>query len=325
MRFIQNFASYLVLVLCALLTTAALGQDTIPQGTMKIIAPFSPGGTADVLARVIAPRLSQAYDKPVVVENRPGMGGNIGAEAVARAKPDGLTLLLGTVGIHAAYSVYSSMNYNPSTELQPVIVLGEVPMVIVVHPGRPFQSLDELLKYAKANPEKLTFGSAGNGSSTHMVGELFQQAAGIKLRHVPYRGSSAAMNDLMGGQIDMMFELITTAASIVQSGRIRALAVTSKVRSPTLPDVATVAELVIPGFEGTGWFTVATAAGVPKDIVNRLNRDIDAALKAPEFQETWKRLALSVMGGTREDAKRYFDSETVKWSKVIKAANIRAN
>src|ERR1035437_226398 len=325
MRFPRIFATCLLLAFGVLPATTAFGQEAIPQGTMKIIAPFSPGGAADVLARVIAPRLSRAYDKPVVVENRPGMGGNIGADAVAKAKPDGLTLLLGTVGIHAAYSVYSKMTYSPSTELQPVIVLGEVPCVIVVHPSRPIHSLDDLLKYAKANTGKLTFGSAGNGSSTHMVGELFQQAAGIKLSHVPYRGSSAAMNDLMGGQIDMMFELITTATPIVQSGRIRALAVTSKVRSPSLPDVPTVSELAIPGFEGTGWFTVATAAGVPKDIVNRLNRDINAILKAPELQETWKRLALSVMGASPEDAKNYFDSETIKWSKVIKAANIRAD
>lgn len=325
MRVPQTFAGLLALAISALPMTSALGQSAIPQGTMKIIAPFSPGGAADVLARMIAPKLSHAYDKPVVVENRPGMGGNIGAEAVAKAKPDGLTLLLGTVGIHAAYSIYSSMNYNPSTDLQPVIVLGEVPMVIVVHPSRPIHNLDELIKYAKANPEKLTFGSAGNGSSTHMVGELFAQAAGIKLRHVPYRGSSAAMNDLLGGQIDMMFELITTAAPIVRSGRIRALAVTSKGRSPALPEVQTVAELAIPGFEGTGWFTVATAAGVPKATVNQLNHDINAILKAPDLEEVWKRLALSIIGGSPEDAKSFFDSETTKWSKVIKAGNIHAN
>jgi tripartite-type tricarboxylate transporter receptor subunit TctC len=325
MRFARLLLHCAIISFCLLQPNAAWAEDPLPPGTMKIIAPFSPGGAADVIARAIGSRLSRLYDRPVVVENRPGVGGNIGAEAVAKAKPDGLTLLLGTVGIHAAYSVYRRMSYSPSTDLQPVIILGEVPCVIAVHPSRPIHSLDEFLKYAKANPEKLTFGSAGNGSSTHMVGELFEQAAGIKLSHVPYRGSSAAMNDLMGGQIDMMFELITTAAPIVQSGRIRPLAVTSKIRSPALPSVPTVSELAIPGFEGTGWFTVATAAGAPKDVVNRLNRDINAILKAPELQETWKGLALSIIGGTPEEAKSFFASETIKWSKVIKAADIHAD
>ena len=229
---------------------------------------------------------------------------------------------MGTVGVHAAYSIYSKLNYDPAKDLQPIIVLGEVPCVIAVHPSRPFNDLAQFLTYAKSNPETLTFGSAGVGSSTHMVGELFQQAAGIQLRHVPYRGSSMAMNDLMGGQIDMMFELITTAAPIVKSGQIRALAVTSKQRSSALPDIPTVDELGIAGFEGTGWFTIATASGVPVPIVAKLNRDIDEILRAPNLQDLWRTLALTVMGGTEERAALFFESERDKWVKVIKAANV---
>jgi tripartite-type tricarboxylate transporter receptor subunit TctC len=311
--------------MCSLLvglSAPARGQESFPTRPITIVVPFSAGGTADVLARAIALRLENKYGKSVIVENRPGAGGNIGAQAVSAAKPDGHTLVLGTVGVHAAYSIYSKLSYDPAKDLRPIIVLGEVPCVIAVHPSRPFKDLAQFLTYAKSNPETLTFGSAGVGSSTHMVGELFQQAAGIQLRHVPYRGSSMAMNDLMGGQIDMMFELITTAAPIVKSGQIRALAVTSKERSSALPDIPTVDELGIAGFEGTGWFTIATASGVPGPIVAELNRDIDEILRAPNLQELWRTLALTVMGGTEEHAALFFESERDKWVKVIKAANI---
>jgi len=308
----------------ALQTPFASASNDIPTGTIKIVAPFVPGGTADVLARQIALRLSTKYKQTVIVENKPGMGGNLGAATVATAKPDGTTLLLGTIGIHSAYSVYNKLPYSPEKDLQPVVILGGVPCVVAVHPSRPINTLAELIAYAKKNPGALNYGSAGTGSSTHMVGELFQQATGIKLTHVPYRGSAAAMNDLMGGQLDMMFELITTAAPIVKSGRIRGLAVTSKARSSVMPDTPTVSELAVSGFDGTGWFTVATSAGVPKATVAQFNQDINAILAAPDLQETWKSLALHIMGGTPEEGSRFVASETVKWSAVIKAANIKA-
>jgi tripartite-type tricarboxylate transporter receptor subunit TctC len=196
--------------------------------------------------------------------------------------------------------------------------------VVAVHPSRPINTLADLLAYAKKNPGALNYGSAGTGSSTHMVGELFQQATGIKLTHVPYKGSAAAMNDLMGAQIDMMFELITTAGPIVKSGKIRGLAVTSRTRSPVLPEIPTVSELAVPGFDGTGWFTFATGANVPRATVAQLNRDINEILRAPDLQETWKGLALNVMGGSPEEGAKFVASETVKWRKVIETANIRA-
>lgn len=250
------------------------------------------------------------------------MGGNIGARSVAISEPDGKTLLLGTIGIHAAYSIYRDLPYDPAKELQPIIILGAVPCTIVVHPKLPFKTLDELLAFARANPKKLNFGSAGVGSSTHMVGELFQQATGIELTHVPYRGSAAAMTDLIGGQIDMMFELLTTSGEIIKSGKIRALALTSKERSNLLPDLPTVSELAVPGFDGTGWFTIATASGVPADIVDRLNRDINEALRAPDLQKTWEGQALQIIGGSAEDARKFVADETVKWKKVIDTAGI---
>lgn len=307
------------------LASKAFATENIPSGIIKIEAPFTAGGTADVLARTIAQRLNVKYGQAVVVENHPGMGGNLGASLVAKAPADGTSLLLGTIGIHSAYAVYSKLPYSPTKDLQPVIILGGVPCVVAVNNFQPFRTLAELIDYAKRNPGKLNFGSAGTGSSTHMVGELFQQAAGVKLTHVPYRGSSAAMNDLIGGQIDMMFELLTTAGAFVQAGRIRALAVTSKNRSSVVPDAPTVSELAVPGFDGTGWFSIAAAAGVPKARVAHLNKDINEILRTPDLAGTWKKLALDVMGGSVEEAQRYVESETAKWNKVIATANIKAD
>lgn len=312
--------------LAGLLTVLSVpvgAQDAFPTQTIRIVVPFSPGGTADVLARMIAAQLQIRYGSSVVVENRAGAGGNIGAEAVAKARPDGHTLVLGTIGIHAAYMIYKNMGYDPARELRPVIVLGEVPCVLVIHPSLPLNNLDQFLTYARKNPGTLNYGSAGNGSATHMMGELFQQSAGVRLTHVPYRGSSTAMNDLIAGQIDLMFELVTTAAPVSHAGTLRALAVTSAQRSPVLPEVPTINELAIPGFDGTGWFTIATATGVPAPVVAKLNRDIDEILHAPALQDMWKTLALTVMGGSPERAAKFFESEREKWGKVIRTANIR--
>jgi tripartite-type tricarboxylate transporter receptor subunit TctC len=320
-RFAYGFLAGLLTVLNA----PVRAQDAFPTQTIRIVVPFSPGGTADVLARAIAAQLQTKYGSSVVVENRAGAGGNIGAEAVAKARPDGHTLVLSTIGIHAAYMIYKNLGYDPARDLRPVIVLGEVPCVLVVHPSLPLNNLGQFLTYARKNPGMLNYGSAGNGSATHMMGELFQQSAGVRLTHVPYRGSSTAMTDLIAGQIDLMFELVTTAAPVANAGALRALAVTSAQRSPVLPDVPTINESAIPGFDGTGWFAVATAAGVPAPVVARLNRDIDDILRAPGLQDMWKTLALNVIGGSPERAAKFFDMEREKWGKVIKAANIRIN
>ncbi|ETF03947.1 MFS transporter [Advenella kashmirensis W13003] len=313
----------LLLLAGALPAARALAADFF-DGPVTIVAPFSPGGTADVLARSIGKELSEKYGQPFVVENRPGMGGNIGARTVATARPDGKTLLLGTIGIHSAYSVYKNLPYDPVKDLQPISILGAVPCTVVVNPNLPFKTFKELLDYARANPGKLNFGSAGTGSSTHMVGELLQQATGVKFTHVPYKGSSMAMTDLMGGQIDLMTELATTSIPIIKSGKIRALAVTSKERSEELPDLPTVSELGYPGFDGTGWFTIATGSGVPENIVQRLNQDINEILHAENMKQTWKGQALAIIGGSEADARKFVSEETIKWKKVINVAGIHA-
>jgi len=309
-------------LLTGLFPALADAQRAFPTQPIRLVVPFSAGGTADVLARLIGTQLQTRYGYVVVIENRTGAAGNIGASIVAKAPPDGYTLVLGTIGIHAAYTIYRNLSYDSAKDLRPLIVLGEVPCVLVVHPSLPIQNLDQFLAYAKASPDKLTYGSAGVGASTHLIGELFQQATGVKLRHVPYRGSSMAMNDLVGGQIDAMFEQVTTAAPIAEGGKIRALGVTSLQRSAALLDVPTISELGVAGFSGTSWFAVATSAGVPDTIVDKLNRDIDAVLRGPDLAEVWKKLAVNVIGGSGADAEKYFEAERVKWRKVIDAANI---
>ncbi len=314
---------------CAVLALAAapflvLAQP-FPSKSVRMVVPFAAGGTADVLGRLIAQRLSPLYGHQMVVDNRPGSGGHVGAEAAARAAPDGHTVVLGTIGIHAAYGIYSKLAYDPAKDLQPVILLGEVPCVLVLNPSVPIRSVQEFIAFAKARPGELNFGSAGTGSSTHMTGELFKLMAGIELTHVPYKGSAPALTDLMGGQIQAMFENLPTLPQLIATGKVRALAVTSKTRSPALPDVPTVAESGLPDYASTAWFTVAAPGKTPPAVIRKLNADIDAMLHAPDLQPRLRELGLTVIGGTPEAASSYFAQETAKWNAVIKTARIRAD
>src|SRR5688572_29189270 len=227
-----------------------------PARPMRIIVPFVAGGSADVLSRVLAQRLSQQYGQQIVVENRPGSGGHVGAEAAARAAPDGYTIVFGTIGIHAAYAIYSKLGYDPARDLQPVALYADVPCVLIVHPSVPVQNVTQFIALAKKQPGRLNFGTAGSGSSTHMVGEWFKLVTSTNLTHVPYKGSAQAMQDLLGGQIELMFENLTTAIQQIKAGKVRALGVTSKSRSPSMPDLVTIAEAGVPDFEATAWFTI---------------------------------------------------------------------
>ncbi|MGH8619515.1 MAG: tripartite tricarboxylate transporter substrate binding protein [Burkholderiales bacterium] len=296
-----------------------------PSKSVRIVVPFAAGGTSDVLTRLLGQRLTPMYGQQVIIDNRPGSGGQIGAEIVARAPADGYTLVSGTIGIHAAYAIYTKLQHDPAKDLQPVIVLAEVPSVLVVHPSMPMKSVKEFIVLARARPGEITFGSAGVGSSTHMTGELFKLTAKVDLTHVPYKGSAPALSDLLGGQIQAMFENLPTLPPHIAAGKLRALGVTSKARSPALPDVPTVAEAALPGFEATAWFTIAAPSKVPAPIVQKLNADMNAVMKQPEVEARFRELGLTRIGGTPEDAAKYFAAETVKWNKVIKAANLRAD
>ena len=296
-----------------------------PAKPIRLIVPFVAGGSADVLSRVLAQRLTQQYGQQVVVENRPGSGGHVGAEAAARAAPDGYTIVFGTIGIHAAYTIYSKLNYDPSRDLQPVSMYADVPNILVVHPSVPVKNVKEFIALAKSNPGRLNFGTAGSGSSTHMAGEWFKLYTGVNLTHVPYKGSAQAMQDLLGGQIELMFENLPTAIAQVRAGKIRSLGMTSRERSPSMPEVPTLAETGVPGFEATAWFTIAAPAKVPADIIRKLNIDMNAFLKAPEMQQRWIDMGVVPLGGSPADAEKFFVVEREKWGKVIKAAGIRGD
>jgi tripartite-type tricarboxylate transporter receptor subunit TctC len=310
-----------LLVLCAAGIAAAQPYPTKP---IRIVVPFAAGGTSDVLTRLIAQRLSPLVAQQIIIDNRPGSGGQIGAELVARAPADGYTLVAGTIGIHAAYAIYPTLQHDPAKDLQPVILLAEVPSVLVVHPSMPVKNVKEFIALARARPGEITFGSAGVGSSTHMTGELFKLTAKVDLTHVPYKGSAPALSDLLGGQIQAMFENLPTLPAHIASGKVRALGVTSKARSPALPDVPTVAEAGLPGYEATAWFTIAAPSKVPAPIIQKLNADMNGIMKLPEMEARFRELGLTRIGGSPEEAAKFFAAETEKWNKVIKAANLRA-
>lgn len=303
----------------------AAQTPAFPTRPVRIVVPFAAGGTADVLARLVGERLSAKWGQPVLVENRPGAGGNIGAEQVARAPGDGHTLLLGTIGIHAASSIYARLPYNPDTDLAPVTVLAEMPNAIIVHPSVPAQNLQELIALARARPGALTFGSAGSGSSTHMAGELFMQVAGVQMTHVPYRGSSAALTDLMAGSIQVMFENVPTVPPLARAGSVRALAVTSAEAVDALPGVPPATQAGLPDYVATAWMTLAAPASAPAPLLQRLNADTVAALNEPAMQDRLRQLGAIKRGLSVEESRRFFADETRKWTRVIQTANIRVN
>ncbi|MCK9916088.1 tripartite tricarboxylate transporter substrate binding protein [Microbacteriaceae bacterium K1510] len=290
---------------------------------MRIVVPFPAGGTADVLARIVGQQLGSTTGNQVVVENRPGSGGNIGAETVSRGPADGSVLLLGTIGIHAASKIYKTLPYNPEKDLQPITILAEVPNVLIVHPSVPAKDVKEFVALAKQKPGAINFGSAGNGSSTHMIAELFKLKADVNLTHVPYRGSGPALNDLVAGQIQAMFENLPTALPFIESGNVRALGVTSAARSESLPSLPTIAEAGVPGYEATAWFTFAVASSVPAETVEKLNADIRKVLQRPDVVERFKKLGAVIVGNNVADAKMFLASETTKWNGVIEAAHIK--
>ena len=315
----------LIIAISAAAGVSAVHAQQYPSRPVRMIVPFLAGGSADVLGRVLAQRLTQQYGQQVVVENRPGSGGHVGAEAGARATPDGYTLVFGTIGIHAAYGIYSKLGYDPARDLQPVALYADVPNVLIVHPSVPAKNVKEFIALAQKNPGRLNFGTAGSGSSTHMAGEWFKLVTGVNLTHIPYKGSSQAMQDLVGGQIELMFENLPTGIAQIRAGRVRALGMTSTARSPSMPEVPTVAESGVPGFEATAWFTIAAPAKVPAEIIRKLNTDMNVFLNAPEMKQRWVEMGVVPMGGSPSDAEKFFASEREKWNKVIKAAAIRGD
>jgi len=300
-------------------------QAPYPNHPVRIVVPFPAGGTTDILARATAQKLTETLGQPFVVENRPGAAGNIGAEIVAKSPPDGYTMLMGTVGTHAINaSLYEKMPYDHVKDFVPVVLVAGVPNVLVVHPSVPAKSVQELIAYAKANPGKLNFASSGSGTSIHLSGELFKTMTGVSMQHVPYKGSAPALADLTGGQVQLMFDNLPSALPLIKAGKLRALAVTSLARASALPDVPTVAESGLPGFEASSWFGLLAPAGTPKDVITKVNAEVAKWLATPEAKEKLAAHGAIVASGlTPDDFTRHIASETAKWQKVVKESGAK--
>jgi tripartite-type tricarboxylate transporter receptor subunit TctC len=303
----------------------AHAQQDFPIRGLRIIVPFTAGGSSDVQARMLAERLGRIYKQSVVVDNRPGAGGHIGGKVVVDAPADGYTLLLGSIGLHATYGVYKKLSYNPTTDFKVLTVMAEMPHVIVANPSLPAANVRELVALARKQPGALNFGSAGVGSSVHMIGELFKVTADAPMTHVPYKGSTGALNDLLGGQIQLMFENPPTTLPHVRGGKLKALAVTGKTRIAALPDVPTVAEAGVPGFVATSWTTIAVSAKVPDAIADRLSADIRKIILSPEFVEALSEQGMTPVASTREASTRFIAAEKQRWDAVIQRAGLAAD
>ena len=302
---------------------AALAQ-AYPSKPLRMVVPFPPGGSADILGRSVGQKLGERLGQPVVIDNRPGAGASIGAKAVAEAPADGYTLLLGTVSSHAMSPATNTVGYDPVKDFTPIAEIASIPFVVLVHPGVPVKNIAELVALAKSKPGQVTYASAGSGTSNHLAGELLGMAAGIKMLHVPYKGSAPALNDLLGGQVNAMFDLQLTAMPQIKSGKVRALAMTGAKRSALLPELPTVREAGVPGYEVTAWFGFFGPAGVPKPIVDRLNAELNAIMKLPDIRAKFAELGVETESGSAEEFAGFVRGEAGKWAAVIKAAGIVA-
>jgi tripartite-type tricarboxylate transporter receptor subunit TctC len=311
----------------ALLCSAGSAFAQYPNKSIKMIVPYPPGGATDVIGRVLAQRLSTALGQQVIVDNRGGAGGNIGADAVAKSPPDGYTILMAALTSHSIMATLEkgAIRYNLEKDLTPVAVVGSVPLVWVVHPSLPVKDMKEFVAYAKANPGKLTYASSGAGAPQRMCAELFRSMTAAEMIHVPYKGSGPAMSDLVGGQVLTMCETVPAAMQLIKAGKLRALGVTTSKRISMLPDVPTTAEQGMPGYEVASMFGVLVPAGTPKPIVDRLNAELQKILATPEAQAQLLEQGAYAVQTTPEQAATRVHQEIALWAKVIKEANIKAD
>ena len=317
----MKFKTFVLVALLALAPAAVLGQ-AYPSKPIRLVVTFPPGGAPDILARLFADKAQLGQN--IVVDNKAGAGGNIGADFVAKSVPDGYTLVMGTVGTHSINgSLYAKMPYDMVKDFAPVGHVASAPNLLVVTNDLPVKTVAELISYMKANPNKLSFGSPGIGSSVHVSGELFKSMTGTSMTHVPYKGRQFAIPDLVGGQIQLMFDNMPSALPMAKEGKIRAVAQTTAKRSPAAPDVPTVAETV-PGFEATTWFAVFAPAGTPAEVVSRINAEMQRVFKLPDVAEKLKALGLEPWISTPEELARYQAGEITKWAKVVKESGAKA-
>lgn len=306
-----------------IISSAGTAQD-YPVRPIRFVVPLS-AGAADTLARTIGQKLGEAWGQPVVVENRPGAGTTLGTEVVAKSTPDGHTLLMATFSHAVNATFYKKLPYDTLKSFSAVTLVASAPNVLVVNPSVPAKSVPELITLAKSQPRKLNFASAGNGSSSHLAGELFKSITGVEIVHIPYKGAAPALNDLLGGHVQMAFDPLPSSIGNIRVGKLTALAVTTGNRAPLLANVPTLSEAGVPGYELNGWSGILVPADTPRQIINRLHAEVTRILQAPDVRDRFENLAFQIIGNTPQQFQAFIQAEVMKWGKVVKAANISAD
>ncbi|WP_300300974.1 tripartite tricarboxylate transporter substrate binding protein [Ferrovibrio sp.] len=328
-RLIRFFAAAVAAITLSGILPATLTNaraQAWPSKPVTMVVPFPAGGTTDIVARLVAAKLSEVWGQPVIIDNRAGAGGNIGSAMVAKAAPDGYTLLMGTVGTHAINaSLYAKMPYDVVKDFQPITNVAAVPNMLVVHPELPVKTVKDLIDYGKKNPGKLNMASSGNGTSIHLAGELFKVMTGVQMEHIPYKGSAPAITDLIGGQVQVMFDNMPSALPHVKAGKLRAIAVTTATRSAAMPDLPTIAEAGLPGFEAASWFGMLAPAGTPKEIVAKIHGDVVKLAKSTDLSAKLAQQGAVPVLNTPDEFTAYIKAELAKWEKVVKASGARAD
>jgi len=318
----KRTTSVLGLLLAAVCACPAAAQ-TYPGKSVRLVVPFAAGGSTDIVARTLAQKLNEIWGQPVVVDNRAGGSTVIGTDIVAKSPPDGYTLLVTPAPFTIVPSLTDKLPYHPHTDFEPITLINTTPLVLVVNPAVPAKNVKELIALAKANPGKLNFGSSGSGGSNHLAGELFNAVAGVKMIHIPYKGNAPALTDLVGGHVDVVFNGLTSALALIKGGKLRALAVTSLQRSAALPDLVTLDEAGLKGFQAVAWNGLTAPARTPKDVVTKINRDVLRVLKSPDLLERLKAEGSDPVGNSPEQYGAFLREEIAKWRKVIQFANIK--
>lgn len=322
MKIFSHFLQKTLVVLLILFTSGAYAQS-YPNGPVKIVVPFPPGGTTDILARVLANELTKKWGQSVVVDNKPGASGTIFSEQLTNMPPDGYTLMVTATHHVINPSLYKNLKYNTRTDFTPISLVAGVPNVLVVNPAFPVNSIQELITYTKANPGKVMFGSSGTGGANHLSGELFKSMAKIDMVHVPYKGAAPALNDLLGNQISVMFDSIPGVLGHIKAGKLRALGVTSLTRSSALPNVPTISESGLKGFEALAWFGMYAPPQMSPDLLKKISGDVVAALQSPQVKNQFSEQGADAGNMSQAEYAKYVDAEISKWAKVISDANIK--
>ena len=325
MRGRNGFWWWLVTLCCLVAPTLARGADDFPSRPIRIVVAYAPGGGNDLFARVLGKRLTETLGKTVLVDNRPGANGIIGTRLVANATPDGYTVILADMAHATNPFVYSTAQYDPIKDFAPITLLGSAPIILIVHPSVPMQSLADFISAAKSQPGKIVMGSGGTGSTSHIAGEFFQLRTGTKLTHVPYKGTGPALADLVGGQIQCIFSPVAAAIPLVTAGRVRALAISSVKRAIIVPDVPTFEESGVADFRVGGWYGILAPAGTPRPVVLRLNKEIVAAVQAPEVKTRFDDALVTPGTGTPEEFTAFLKAEAARWSQLIKTVGIKVD